>query len=412
MSNEKYPHGTFCWNELVTRDTAKAEKFYTELLGWKAEAGGIPGTKYTVFKAGEKTVGGAMDMPADVPKEVPAHWMAYIAVDDVDAVAQLKEARDRIASELAKVIIGQNIIVDQLLTALLSRGHSLLIGVPGLAKTLLVNSLARVLDLKFNRIQFTPDLMPSDITGTEIIEDDVSTGRKHFKFIHGPIFAQIILADEINRTPPKTQAALLQAMQEHEVTTAGQTMKLEEPFFVLATQNPIEQEGTYPLPEAQLDRFMFDLHIDYPSENEENEIVRTTTADVEPDLEVVLTAADIIALQSLARRVPASDHVVSYAVQLVRKTRPGREEAPDYIKQWVTWGAGPRASQYLIIGAKTRAILDGRPTPEVEDVRSLAAPVLRHRLVTSFSAAAEGVTSLDIVNRLLEEHKVGVKATA
>ena len=333
-------------------------------------------------------------------------------IDDVDAVAQLKEARDRIASELSKVIIGQNVIVDQLLTALLSRGHSLLIGVPGLAKTLLVNSLARVLDLKFNRIQFTPDLMPSDITGTEIIEDDVSTGRKHFKFIHGPIFAQIVLADEINRTPPKTQAALLQAMQEHEVTSAGQTLKLEEPFFVLATQNPIEQEGTYPLPEAQLDRFMFDLHIDYPTENEENEIVRTTTADVEPDLEIVLTAEDIIALQSLARRVPVSDHVVSYAVQLVRKTRPGREEAPDYIKQWVTWGAGPRASQYLIIGAKTRAILDGRPTPEVDDVRAIAAPVLRHRLVTSFSAAAEGVTSLDIVNRLLEEHKVGVKATA
>jgi len=333
-------------------------------------------------------------------------------IDDVEAVVRLKKARDRIAAELGKVIVGQNEIVDQLLIALLSRGHSLLVGVPGLAKTLLVNSLARVLDLKFSRIQFTPDLMPSDITGTEIIEEDVSTGKKQFKFIHGPIFAQIILADEINRTPPKTQAALLQAMQEHEVTTAGQTIILEEPFFVLATQNPIEQEGTYPLPEAQLDRFMFDLHIDYPSVEEENEIVRTTTADVEPDLNVMLDASDIIELQALARRVPVSDHVVSYAVQLVRRTRPVEDDVPDYVKKWVTWGAGPRASQYLIIGAKTRAILDGRPTPEIEDVRALVGPVLRHRLVTSFSAAAEGVTSLDIIHRLLKEVDIGVKATA
>ncbi len=334
------------------------------------------------------------------------------SIDDVEAVARLKQARDRIAAELAKIIVGQSAIVDRLLIALLSRGHSLLIGVPGLAKTLLVNSLARVLDLKFSRIQFTPDLMPSDITGTEIIEEDVSTGKKHFRFIHGPIFGQIILADEINRTPPKTQAALLQAMQEHEVTAAGQTFTLEEPFFVLATQNPIEQEGTYPLPEAQLDRFMFDLHIDYPTVEEENEIVRTTTADLQPDLEVVLTAADIIELQSLARRVPVSDHVVSYAVQLARRTRPVEETTPDYVKRWVTWGAGPRASQYLIIGAKTRAILDGRPTPEIEDVRAIAEPVLRHRMVTSFSAAAEGVSSLEIVRRLLEEEDIGVKATA
>ncbi|HHE46101.1 MAG TPA: MoxR family ATPase [Bacteroidetes bacterium] len=334
------------------------------------------------------------------------------SIDDVEAVARLKQARDRIAAELAKIIVGQSAIVDRLLIALLSRGHSLLIGVPGLAKTLLVNSLARVLDLKFSRIQFTPGLMPSDITGTEIIEEDVSTGKKHFRFIHGPIFGQIILADEINRTPPKTQAALLQAMQEHEVTAAGQTFTLEEPFFVLATQNPIEQEGTYPLPEAQLDRFMFDLHIDYPTVEEENEIVRTTTADLQPDLEVVLTAADIIELQSLARRVPVSDHVVSYAVQLARRTRPVEETTPDYVKRWVTWGAGPRASQYLIIGAKTRAILDGRPTPEIEDVRAIAEPVLRHRMVTSFSAAAEGVSSLEIVRRLLEEEDIGVKATA
>lgn len=324
-------------------------------------------------------------------------------LNDVVAVEQLKDARDKIASELSKVIIGQHVIIDQLLTALLSRGHCLLVGVPGLAKTLLVNSLAQVLELKFNRIQFTPDLMPSDITGTEIIEEDTSTGKKQFRFIQGPIFSQIVLADEINRTPPKTQAALLQAMQEYEVTTAGKTLKLEQPFFVLATQNPIEQEGTYPLPEAQLDRFMFDLHLDYPSLEDENEIVRTTTADIQPNLQVVLNAVQILELQRLARRVPVSDHVISYAVELVRKTRPDGDNIPDYIKQWITWGAGPRASQYLIIGAKTRAILDGRPTPDVNDVRSIAESVLRHRLVTSFSAAAEGITSTEIINRLLKE---------
>ena len=328
---------------------------------------------------------------------------SVIPESDVEAVAELKQAHDRIAGELAKVIVGQKKVINQLLIALLSRGHCLLVGVPGLAKTLLVNSVARVLDLKFGRIQFTPDLMPSDITGTEIIEDDVSTGRKVFKFVHGPVFAQIILADEINRTPPKTQAALLQAMQENEVTAAGQTYKLEKPFFVLATQNPIEQEGTYPLPEAQLDRFMYNIWLDYPEQDEEMEIVRTTTSDYEPDLEVVLNASQIIELQRLARRVPVSEHVVSHAVDLVRRTRPGRENSPDYIRKWVTWGAGPRASQYLIIGAKTRAILDGRPTPEVQDVRAMAKPVLRHRLVTSFNAAAEGVTSIDVIDRLLED---------
>ena len=333
-------------------------------------------------------------------------------INDIEAVEHLKQARDKIASELSKVIVGQDEIVNQLLTALLSRGHCLLVGVPGLAKTLLVTSLARVLDLKFSRIQFTPDLMPSDITGTEIIEDDVSTGKKHFRFIRGPIFAQILLADEINRTPPKTQAALLQAMQEYEVTTAGQTFQLEQPFFVLATQNPIEQEGTYPLPEAQLDRFMFDLHIDYPSADEESEIVRTTTADYQPNLKVVLNAADIIELQALARHVPVSEHLISYAVRLARKTRPTDENPPDYIRQWVTWGAGPRASQYMIIGAKTRAILDGRPMPEIEDIRAIAKPVLRHRMVTSFSAAAEGVTSLDIIDRLLEEPDLAEAASA
>jgi len=322
---------------------------------------------------------------------------------DVNAVAELNAARDRIISELGKVIVGQTEIIHQLLIAMISGGHCLLVGVPGLAKTLLISSLARVLDLKFNRIQFTPDLMPSDITGTEIIEDDISTGRKKFRFIEGPVFSQLVLADEINRTPPKTQAALLQAMQEHNVTAAGQTYKLEEPFFVLATQNPIEQEGTYPLPEAQLDRFMFNLWLDYPDEAEEKEIVRTTTSEYKPDLNVTLNAKDIINLQSLARRVPVSDNVISYAVNIVRKTRPNRDDSPDFIKQWLTWGAGPRASQYIIIGAKTRAILDGRPTPDIDDVRAIAKPVLRHRLVTSFNAAAEGITSVDIIDRLLKE---------
>lgn len=336
----------------------------------------------------------------------------FSQIGDVEIVSALKDARDRIASELGKIIVGQEEVVNQLLMVLLSGGHCLMVGVPGLAKTLLVSSLSQVLDLKFNRIQFTPDLMPSDITGTEIIEDDVSTGRKAFKFIRGPVFAQIVLADEINRTPPKTQAALLQAMQEHEVTAAGETYKLEEPFFVLATQNPIEQEGTYPLPEAQLDRFMFNIWIDYPSLDEEKEIVMRTTADEKPQLKIVLTSEDIIELQALVRRVPVSDHVVSYAVNLVRKTRPGREGSPDYVKEWLTWGAGPRASQYLIIGAKTRAIIDGRPTPEIEDIRSIAKPVLRHRLTTSFNAAAEGVSSVDIVDKLLEEKDLAGKASA
>lgn len=322
-------------------------------------------------------------------------------VSDMEAVEALNKAFQAIKGELAKVIIGQERVIEEILIALLSRGHCLLVGVPGLAKTLLVNSLARVLDLKFNRVQFTPDLMPSDITGTEIIEEDISSGRKVFRFVKGPIFTQILLADEINRTPPKTQAALLQAMQERTVTAAGQTYQLEEPFFVLATQNPIEQEGTYPLPEAQLDRFMFNIWLDYPSREEEVAIVKTTTSDYEPHLEVVLTGEEILTLQHLVRRVPVSEFVVGFAVDLVRMTRP-TPDAPDFVRQWVTWGAGPRASQFLILGAKTRAILHGRPTPEVEDVRFAARPVLRHRIVTSFNAAAEGVTSLDIIDRLLE----------
>ncbi len=294
---------------------------------------------------------------------------------------------------------------------MLSRGHCLLVGVPGLAKTLLINSLSKVLDLNFNRVQFTPDLMPSDITGTTVLEDNLSTGRKDERFIQGPIFNQIVLADEINRTPPKTQAALLEAMQEHNVTVAGKTYKLKEPFYVLATQNPIEQEGTYPLPEAQLDRFMFSLWLDYPSSEEELDIVLRTTTDSAPNLEIVLNADQIIELQRLARRVPVSEHVAKYAVNLVRATRPNSEDNFDYINKWLTWGASPRASQNLVIGAKTRAILDGRPTPEIEDVRAVARSVLRHRIVTSFHAAAEGVTALDIIDRLLTESSLASTTT-
>jgi len=323
--------------------------------------------------------------------------------NDLEVVNELKKAHDKITDEIGKVIIGQNSVIDQMLIGLLARGHCLLIGVPGLAKTLLISTLARVLNLKFNRIQFTPDLMPSDITGTELIEDDLTTGRKAFKFVKGPVFANIILADEINRTPPKTQAALLQAMQEHEVSAAGETYKLEEPFFVLATQNPIEQEGTYPLPEAQLDRFMFNLWVDYPSPEEEAEIVKSTTSAYQADLKIILERDEILKLQDLVRRVPVSDHVVNYAVDLVSKTRPNSNGALKYIQDWISWGAGPRASQYLILGAKTRSILDGRPTPDVDDVKAVAKPVLRHRLVTNFNAEADSVGTVEIIEKLLED---------
>jgi len=323
---------------------------------------------------------------------------------DLEAVEKLRQARDRIKTEIKKVIVGQDVVIDELLVVLLSNGHCLLIGVPGLAKTLLISTIARVLNLKFSRIQFTPDLMPSDITGTEILEEDVGTGKRNFRFVKGPIFANIVLADEINRTPPKTQSALLQAMQEHEVTAAGETFKLDEPFFVLATQNPIEQEGTYPLPEAQLDRFMFNIYIDYPSHEEENLIVKTTTSAYTWNLEKVMGAEEIIGLQKLARKVPVADHVINYAVRIARATRPGENHLP-YIKNWVSWGAGPRASQYMTLGAKTRAILDGRFTPSIEDVKAVARPVLRHRIVTSFNAEADGVTTTDIIGKLLEDVK-------
>jgi MoxR-like ATPase len=324
---------------------------------------------------------------------------------DIQAVEKLNSSYEQIRAEIAKVIIGQDKVIEQLLISLLSSGHCLLVGVPGLAKTLLISTLARVLNLKFSRIQFTPDLMPSDITGTEIIEEDHSTGKRQFRFVKGPVFANIILADEINRTPPKTQAALLQAMQEHEVTASGETFKLEEPFFVLATQNPIEQEGTYPLPEAQLDRFMFNVFVDYPSENEERTIVKTTTAVPAYALDKVLSAEEITSFQQLVRRVPVSDHLIAYAVDLARATRPHEPDALEFVKNWVNWGAGPRASQYLILAAKTKAILEGRPTPGPEDVRFAAYPVLRHRIVTSFNAEADGVDTMEIIKRILESVK-------
>jgi MoxR-like ATPase len=323
------------------------------------------------------------------------------AKSDLTAVENLNDAYGKIKQEIGKVIIGQERVIEQLLISLLSNGHCLLVGVPGLAKTLLISTLSEVLNLKFNRIQFTPDLMPSDITGTEIIEEDHTTGRRGFRFVKGPVFANIILADEINRTPPKTQAALLQAMQEHEVTAAGQTYVLDEPFFVLATQNPIEQEGTYPLPEAQLDRFMFNVIVDYPEAEEERTIVKATTAVQSWQLEKVLSAEEIVTFQQLVRRVPVSDHLIDYAVRLVRATRPNEPNAPDFIKNWVNWGAGPRASQFLILAAKTRAILQGRPTPGPEDVRFGAYPVMRHRIVTSFNAEADGVDSIEVIKRIL-----------
>jgi len=332
---------------------------------------------------------------------------------DLQAVERLQHARERILAELRKVIVGQDAVIEQLLIALFADGHVLLVGVPGLAKTLLISSLARVLDLRFSRIQFTPDLMPSDITGTDIIEEDSATRQRSFRFIHGPVFANIVLADEINRTPPKTQAALLQAMQEKEVTTGGQTFRLALPFFVLATQNPIELEGTYPLPEAQLDRFMFNVLVDYPNAEEEERIVATTTSAYQAALEQVLTAQDIVELQHLIRRVPAGDHVVRYAVRLARATRavaagapagaggPGAD-VPEFVRQWVSWGAGPRASQYLVLGAKTRAVLRGRFAPGIEDVQAVAPAVLRHRIVTNFTAEAEGVKPERIVQELLQ----------
>src|SRR5438034_3557915 len=311
---------------------------------------------------------------------------------DVELLEQLASARRALVDQIGRRIVGQHEIVDNLVAALLAGGHALLVGVPGLAKTLLVQTVAQALDLTFNRVQFTPDLMPSDITGTELLEEDHATGRRFFKFAKGPVFANVVLSDEINRAPPKTQAALLQAMQEHAVTAAGQTHKLPEPFFVLATQNPIEQEGTYPLPEAQLDRFMLMLKIEYPSRDEEERIVAATTGDWDVEVSPVLAAAQMLELQHLVRRLPAPPSVVSYAVKLARATRPDSPEATPNVKKYVSWGAGPRASQYLILGAKARAAMDGRGIPDLEDVNSMALPVLAHRIVVNFQAEAEGIT--------------------
>ncbi len=322
--------------------------------------------------------------------------------NDVQVVRELRDARQRIQEEIAKVIIGQHRVIAELLTALLAGGHCLIVGVPGLAKTLLVNTLSKTLSLEFNRIQFTPDLMPSDITGTDILEVDTESGKRSFRFIKGPIFANVVLADEINRTPPKTQAALLQAMQEYKVTAGGKTYELEKPFFVLATQNPIEQEGTYPLPEAQLDRFMFNLLIDYPEHDEEVEIAKVPPGLIREDLQAVLDKKTILKLQKMVRRVPVSDSLLEYAVRLVAMSRPGSKEAPDFVKKWVSWGGSPRATQYLILAAKTNAVLEGRYAPGIDDVKKVVAPVLRHRIITNFNAEAEGVTSDNIVALLLE----------
>ena len=322
---------------------------------------------------------------------------------DIKLVKRLTESRDQFNMEISKRIVGQQEIIDHILIALLCRGHTLLVGVPGLAKTLLIKSIAELLDLNFSRIQFTPDLMPSDITGTEIIEEDHNTGKREFRFFKGPVFGNIILADEINRTPPKTQAALLEAMQEHNVTTAGQTYILEEPFFVLATQNPIEQEGTYPLPEAQLDRFMFNIKIDYPDHEEEVAIVKSTTSGIDNELNIIIGREDLLLYQDLVRRVPIADNVIEFAVELVSKTRPQSDKAFAAVSGWIEWGAGPRASQYLVLGAKARAVLDGRPAPEIDDIKAMARPILRHRLITNFNAEAEGLNTDDILSILLED---------
>jgi MoxR-like ATPase len=327
------------------------------------------------------------------------------AVQDRDLILleRAAEVTRTLRAEVGKRVVGQDVVVEGLLTALLANGHALLVGVPGLAKTLLVSTLADALDLKFSRIQFTPDLMPTDITGTEVIEEDRSTGRRVFRFVQGPIFANVVLADEINRTPPKTQAALLQAMQERSVTAAGETLRLEPPFFVLATQNPIEQEGTYPLPEAQLDRFMLELQIGYPSRREEEEIAMTTTGSGLPQVSPVVSAAELIDLQQLVRRIPAPPSLVSFAVRMARATRPDGEEAATIVRKYVSWGAGPRASQYLVLGAKARAAARGDALPNQDDVRAMAPAVLAHRIVLNFEAEADGMSTRDVVAGLLRE---------
>ncbi|MCE9545706.1 MAG: MoxR family ATPase [Planctomycetia bacterium] len=328
-----------------------------------------------------------------------------VSGDDIQRVKALNQAYERMTAQLGRVIVGQKEVIEEVLIAVFCRGHVLLVGVPGLAKTLLVSTIARVLDLSFRRIQFTPDLMPSDITGTDVLEEDHTTGKRAFRFVPGPIFANMVLADEINRTPPKTQASLLEAMQERHVTVSGKTYDLPPPFFVLATQNPIEQEGTYPLPEAQLDRFLFNTLVSYPDTDEEFNIIKQVTGDYEPKLDVALTGADIVALQHVVRRVPVADHVISFARDLARATRPKEEDSPEFIKEMVSWGAGPRAGISLIMAAKARAVLHGRYHATTEDVKAIALPVLRHRVLTTFNAEAAGITSDQVVQMLVEQIK-------
>ena len=333
----------------------------------------------------------------------PSPTGADLAGDDLAALERLKEAHAAVRAELSKVIVGQHEVIEQILIAIFARGHCLLEGVPGLAKTLMVSTLARTLNLDFNRIQFTPDLMPSDIVGTEVIQEDKASGTREFKFLKGPIFSNIILADEINRTPPKTQAALLEAMQEKQVTIGGQRNELPAPFFVLATQNPIEQEGTYTLPEAQQDRFMFKVFVKYPNYDEEYLIAATTTADIDTDVQQILSADDILRLQQLVRKVPVAPHVIHFALRLVRATRILEDECPEFVKDAISWGAGPRGVQNLLLGAKARAVLNGRTFATTDDVRSVALPVLRHRVITNFNAESSGISSDDIITRLLDE---------
>jgi MoxR-like ATPase len=334
------------------------------------------------------------------PAELDQRWPQID--EDLAAIERLNDGYRRICKELGKAVIGQQRVLEELLIAIFARAHCLLVGVPGLAKTLMVRTLAESLNLSFSRVQFTPDLMPSDITGTELLQEDRSSGQRVFKFLHGPLFANVVLADEINRTPPKTQAALLEAMQERQVTVGGTRHMLPDPFFVLATQNPIEQEGTYPLPEAQQDRFMFNIFVDYPAEEEEYRIVEMTTTTHKPQLDRVLSATDILEMQDIVRKVPVAPYVIRYAMKFTRLTRKDQGEVPDFIRQYVTWGAGPRASQFLVLGAKARAVLHGRYYVSCEDIRAVAAPVLRHRIITNFNAEAEGIKPDDIVKRLAD----------
>jgi MoxR-like ATPase len=342
-------------------------------------------------------------LPPPLLHTAPAAEPVLATGDDLALVQQMGQRAERIRAEIGKVIVGQYHVVEEILMAMIGGGHALLIGMPGMAKTLMVSTIARVFNLDFRRIQFTPDLMPSDITGTEILETNRSTGDREFRFLRGPLFCNLLLADEINRTPPKTQAALLEAMQEHRVTVGNQTYPLGEPFFVLATQNPIEQEGTYPLPEAQLDRFMFNIWVDYPSAEEEEIIVETTTRSTTAQAEPVLTKAEVLQLQEVVRKIPVSKHVIKYATRLVRSTRPGGSEAPDFVKEYVSTGAGPRASQVMIMAAKARAVLEGRIHVSCNDIRKAALPVLRHRILTNFAADSEGLTTVLLIERLLKQ---------